>query len=173
MHVKLASTLTLFAVLLIGYTPASSAQKKNAGGDPKAEIAQAFTALQAAIKNKDADKIWDLLAKESQDDAEREAKIVKNAFNKANDKEKAEYEEKLKLTRKELTDIAGKLYVKSRRFYGKYHEIPDSKIEKITVTGDSGTVKYIEDDGDKVTQEVVREQGKWKFVMAIPKATEK
>jgi hypothetical protein len=160
---------------LISCTPPTSEPAKKPGGDPTpdAEIALAFKALQSAIKAKDADKIWDLLAKESQSDAEREAKIVKEAFGKANDKDKAEYEKKLELTAKELGDITGKLYVKSRRFYGKYHEIPDSKVEKITITGDSGTVKYIEPDDDKMTQEVVREQGKWKFVMAIPKATEK
>lgn len=161
----------LCVVCLIGCTPTPSERAKKPGAD--AEITQAFSGLQSAIKAKDADKIWTLLANESQADAEREAKVVKDSFAKANDKDKGEYEKKMELTAKELTDMNGKHYVKSRRFYGKYHEIPDSKVEKITVTGDSGTVKYIEDDGDKMTQDVVREQGKWKFVMPIPKATEK
>jgi hypothetical protein len=175
MRMRLVPLSILFVACLIGCTPTPSEPPKKSGGDAKqdAEVAQAFKALQAAIKAKDADKIWDLLAKESQADADREAKVVKDAFGKTSDKEKAEYEKRLELTGKELADITGKLYVKSRRFYGKHHEIPDSKVEKITVTGDSGTVKYIEEDGDKITQEVVREQGKWKFVMQIPKATEK
>jgi hypothetical protein len=176
MRMRLVVLSILFGAYSIGCTSKTPEPPKKPGVDAKqadAEVAHAFRALQAAIKAKDAETIWDLLAKESQGDAEREAKVVKEAFGKANDKDKAEYEKKLELTARELADITGKLYVKSRRFYGKYHEIPDSKVEKIAVTGESGTVKYIEEDGDKITQEVVREQGKWKFVMAIPKATEK
>ena len=165
-----AKALSWF-VFAIGVTGCTPTGPENNSTD--AQITQAFKALQTAIKAKDADKIWELLAKESQGEADREAKFVKDAFAKANDKEKVEYEKKLELTAKELADITGKLYIKSKGFYGKYHEIPDSKVKKITVKGDSGTVRYIEEDNDEVNQEVVREQGKWKFVMAIPKATEK
>jgi hypothetical protein len=179
MRKKTLSAGILLIVLLIGCTPTPSG--KTAGGDAKAkkadqsedEIKQAFVSLQGAIKAKDAEKTWGLLAKESQDDADREAKAVKEAFAKAADKDKAEYEKKLELTGKELADMTGKHYVKSRRFYGKYHEIPDSKVEKVVVTGESGTVHYIEEDGDKIKQEVVRETGQWKFVMKVPSAVEK
>jgi glucan-binding YG repeat protein len=179
MRMKTLSAGILLVACLIGCTPTPPG--KTAGGDAKAkkadmsedEVTQAFVSLQSAIKAKDGDKTWTLLAKESQDDADREAKAVKEAFAKAADKDKADYEKKLELTGKELADMSGKLYVKSRRFYGKYHEIPDSKVEKVVVAGDSGTVHYIEEDGDKVKQEVVREKGQWKFVIKMPSAGEK
>lgn len=170
MRFRFSTTGVLFLSALIVATPTSYGQKAGKKGED--EIRQAFVALQKAIKAKDGDKIYDLLAKESQIDADREAKALKDAYAKADEKGKAEFQTKFDLTAKELADPTGKHYVKSKRFYGKYHEIPDSKIEKITVSGDMGTVRYVEEDGDKIKQEVVREQGKWKFVMKIPKSVE-
>src|SRR5207249_6617865 len=108
-------------------------------------IKQAFSSLQVAIKAKDVDKIWGLLAKDTQGDVEREGKVVKEAFAKLAESDKAAYEKKVGLTAKEMTEMTGKLYVKSSIFFsGEIAEMPDSKLEKITVTGDSATVKYKE-----------------------------
>ena len=64
----------------------------------------------------------------------------------------------------------GKLFIKSNRFHGKYYEVPDSKIENVTVKGDTGRVNFIEEDGDKVKLDLVKQKGEWKFVIPMPKA---
>ena len=167
MRMKLLSLGIVFAACLIGCQP---------GDDPKKaeeQVKEAFKALQTAIKEKDADKIWNLLDKDSQSDAEREAGAAKEAYGKLADKDKADYEKRLKLTDKELAHMTGKLYVKSEVFYKKHHEIPDSKIDKVSVTGETGILYSIEEDGDKVNFPVVRDKGQWKFSLKIPKAPEK
>jgi hypothetical protein len=164
----------LFAACLIGCTPPS--QKEKPGDDakkPEDQVKQAFASLQAAIKAKDADKIWDLLDKDSQSDAEREAKAASKAHSQLADKDKVDYEKRLDLTGKELAGMNGKLCVKSDVFYGKHHEVPDSKIDKVSVDGETGTLYYIEDDGDKGNFPLVREKGQWRFSLVIPKAPEK
>jgi hypothetical protein len=136
------------------------------------EIKQAFASLQDAIKTKDADKIWNLLDKDSQDDADREARIVKESYAKLPDTDKAGLEKKMELTAKELTGMSGKDYVKSKRFYGKHHEIPGSKVDRITVAGAGATLVFIEEDGDKITTKLARDNGQWKFNLEIPKSLE-
>jgi hypothetical protein len=175
MRMKLLFTWIVLAACLSGCTPSAPSGNKSGDGAKKGEdeVKLAFAALQSAVKAKDADKIWDLLGKNSQADAEREATAAKEAYGKLADADKAGYEKRLGLTSKELADITGKLYVKSEVFYNKHHEIPDSKIDKVGVTGETGTLYSIEDDGDKVNFPLVRDQGKWKFVLEIPKAPEK
>jgi len=160
------------AISLVGCNPPAAKDKPaDASKKSEEEIKTAFATLQAAIKAKDADKIWSLLAKDSQDDTDREAKAVKEAFSKLAEKDKPEYEKKVGLSAKELTEMTGKLYVKSKSFFtGKADEIPDSKLDKVVVAGESGTVHYIEDDGDKEKLVVVREQGQWKFAVPVAKA---
>ena len=164
-----------FAVCLIGCTSGDSKKYKSGDDAKKAEeqVEQAFKSLQAAIKAKETDKIWDLLDKDSQSDADRQAKSAEEAYGKLEEKDKADYEKRLKLTDKELAEMTGKLFVKSAVFYGKYHEIPDSKIDKVSVTGDKATLYSIEDDGDKVNFPLIRESGRWKFSLEMPKAPEK
>src|SRR5262249_22476883 len=85
-------------------------------------IEQAFNRLKVDIaglqakKQRVDDPIWDLLGPESQADAEREAKIVKDAYAKLADKDKADFEKKLGLSAKELGHMNGKQYVKSQLF---------------------------------------------------------
>ena len=170
MRMKLLFTWILLAVCMSGCKPdAPKVDDKK----PDDDVKQAWTALQAAIKTKDLDKTWDLLGKNSQVDAEREATAAKEAHGKLAEGAKADYEKRLGLTSAELKAMTGKLYVKSEVFYKKNHEITDSKIDKISVTGDTGTLYSIEEDGDKVNIPLVRDQGKWKFVLEIPKAPEK
>ena len=65
----------------------------------------------------------------------------------------------------------GKIYVKSKSFYtGEVDELPDSKVDKVVLTGSSGIVHYTEEKGDKEKLPVVREQGQWKFAVPVPKA---
>jgi hypothetical protein len=136
------------------------------------EIKQAFVYLQDAIKAKDANKIWNLLDKDSQADADREARIVKETYAKLPDMDKAGLEKKMELSAKELADMSGKDYVKSKRFFGKHYEIPGSKVDKITVAGASATLVFLEEDGDRITTKLARENGQWKFNLEIPKSLE-
>jgi hypothetical protein len=160
--------LFLLPLLLLGCNPSPSGAKKGDG-----EIRQAFTELQKAVAAKDADKIWELLNLESRSDAEREAKAVKEAYARLPDKEKASYETQFKLTGKELGELTGKHYVKSQRFYGKHHELPESTLKTIDITGDSAKMVYEENDADhdRETLHLTRENGQWKFALPIPKAT--
>lgn len=164
----------LFAVSLLGCNRAAPVNK-GGDGDKKseAEIKTAFASLQAAIKAKDADKVWGLLARDTQKDAERQGKAVQEAFANLPDADKPAYEKKVGLSAKELTEMTGKLYVKSSTFYsGETGEMPGAKLEKVTAAGDSGSVVYKEDDGkgERETRSVVQEDGQWRFVLPVPKA---
>ena len=136
------------------------------------DIRQAFVSLQKAIKARDGDKIWGLIDSDSQSDANRAAKAVQAAFSKAGDKDKAEFEKKYGLTLKELADMNGKLFIKSNRFHGKYHEIPGSKLDAVKVKGDTARINYTEEDGDKEKLSLVRQKGQWKFIIPMPKAVD-
>jgi hypothetical protein len=175
MRMKLLSLGMLFAACLIGCNSGAPTKDKP-GDDPKKaeeQVKEAFKALQTAVKEKDADKIWNLLDKDSQADAEREAGAAKEVYGKLADKDKADYKKRLNLTDKELADLTGKLYVKSEVFYKKHHEIPDSKLEKLSVSGDTASLNFIEPDNDNVKMSLTRDKGQWKFSMKIPKAPEK
>ena len=130
---------------------------------------EAWTALQSAIKNKDADKIWNLLDSDTQADATLAARKVQAVYTKAKAREKAEHEKVLGLSAAELTDLKPVLLFKSKRFHGKYYEIPDSKLEDVSVQGDRATLKYLEPDGDKEKLNYVKQDGKWKVGMPLPK----
>src|SRR5207244_4045070 len=106
---------------------------QSAQGKAEDDVKEAFGKLQAALKVKDAAKIWDLLDTATQADAERAAKIVKAAYKKATDKAKAKQQETLGLKADDLAKLDGQALLKTKPFLAKYHEIPDSKITGITV----------------------------------------
>src|SRR5262245_6919635 len=125
----------LMPAILLACSLSWSAQTKD-----EDQVRAAWTKLQAAIKSKDAGKIWDLLDSDTRDDADRAAKKVKAAYKKADAKEKTEHEEGLGLSADELAKLTGTLLLKSKRFHAKYYEIPDSKVTGITVKGDMATL---------------------------------
>lgn len=174
MRWKCWPVVVVIAMCLIGCSSPTSVNKtKDGGKQAEEEIKLAFAALQTAIKAKDADKIWDLLAKDRQDDADAEAKAVKEAFGKLDAGAKTDFAKKLELSEKELADINGRLYVKSAAFYkGETDEMPGSKLDKVVVSGESATVHYTEDGGkgEKEKRSVVHEKGQWRFALPIPKA---
>jgi hypothetical protein len=162
-------SLILLSSLVAGCAkPAASTAAK--GEDES--VRQTFTALQAALKGKDADQVWDLLDTESQADAERAAKAVQEAYTKASPEAKAEQEKALGLPGAELGALAGKGFLKTKRFLGKYDEVSESKVEKVTVQGDTATVNYTEPDGDKEKLSLVRQGGRWKVSLPMPQATQ-
>ncbi len=138
-------------------------------GKDEESVRQVFAALQAAIKASDADKIWELLDGDSKADADKAAATVRESFTKADAAAKAELEIALAVTAAELGILTGKSFLKSKRFSGKYNEIPESKIDKVTVQGDAATVFYTEPDGDKEKLSLVRQDGKWTFSVPMPK----
>jgi hypothetical protein len=126
------------------------------------QIRQAFQNFQAAIKARDADKLWDLLDRQSRTAADAAAKEIQASYQKANGANKQKLEKALGLTGAELASLTGKVFVKSNKYIGKYHEVPGSTVEKVTVEGDKATVFYKEEDGDKEKLAFIREDAKWK-----------
>jgi hypothetical protein len=131
------------------------------------DVKAVFAALQAGLKSGDPDKIWPLLDSKTQADADKAAATLKAAYAKATPAGKAKAEKDLGLTAAELNNLTGKVYLKSKRFLGKYHEIPGSKFDKAEVEGDKATVHYTEKDNDKVKLSLVRQDGKWKVSIRV------
>src|SRR5580704_3143969 len=93
---RLYRCIVLLALLQPGCTrQAERAQGDAKKGDAEAEVRLVFADFQAAVKARDGTKLWGLLAEESRQDADRKAKGVKDDFNKADDKQKAELEKKI------------------------------------------------------------------------------
>jgi hypothetical protein len=154
-------SLSVIVALIAGCTNAPSG-----GGDPQTQVKTAFESLQAALKAKDADKIWGLIDKDSQADAERAAKAWKEEYAKADaDKTKKD----LGITADDLAKLDGKSFLKTEAFHaGKIDELVKGKFEKATVLGDSAVVNYIEPDQDKEKLNMTRQDGQWKA--NIPKS---
>jgi alkanesulfonate monooxygenase SsuD/methylene tetrahydromethanopterin reductase-like flavin-dependent oxidoreductase (luciferase family) len=151
---------TAFAVMLaVGLLPAAA----RADDDEKA-VKAAFADFQAALKAGDPDKLWPLLCQASQDDADAAAKKLKEDYGKAGAKDKARLEKAYGLTADEIASVSGKTYLKSKRYLGKYEEVPDGKVEKTAIDGDKAVVGYLEPDGDHEKMSLAKESGKWKVV---------
>jgi hypothetical protein len=167
MHLRVAPGLLLL-VLLAGCpsTPSESA-KKNA--DPEAAIRQVFADFQGGLKAHDGAKLWDVLAEDSRQDADRKAKEIKSDFAKADEQQQAELAKKFALTAGDLRNIDGKGYLKTQQFFGLYHEVPDSNLKSVSVSGEKASLKFIEEDGDEVTMKLQQEQGHWKLIVEMPK----
>jgi hypothetical protein len=138
--------------------------------DPEEEaVRKAFADFQAALKARDPEKIWGLLDDDSRAEADRAAKDIHDAYAKADAAGKAETEKALGLSAAELAALDGKGFLKTSRFHGKYHEVPDSKVEKVVVQGDKATLTYVEEDGDKEKLSFVKQAGQWKVSVPMPK----
>lgn len=128
-----------------------------------------FAQLQSAMKNGDADKLWSLLDARSRADAEKIAKDIQTTYNKAEIEEKAKHEEVLGLKGTELAELNGKGFLKTKRFQKRYDEVPEGKIDKVVIQGDSATIYFLEPDGDKEKAILVRQDGQWKVWLTMPK----
>jgi hypothetical protein len=156
----------LFGVALLAGCNKPTGQSSSA--DDEKAVRQTFEAFQAALEARDADKLWALLDSDSRDDAERAAKAKRDAYAKASPEEKAEQERALGLPGAELAALTGVGFLKSNLFHAKYHEVPGSKIEKVSPKGDFATVDYVEEDGDNESLKLVRQDGKWKLSVPMP-----
>jgi hypothetical protein len=159
-------------LLVLGLTVGCSAPPSASQPKGDDQVQEAFAAFQAAMKARDADKLWALLDSESQADAERAAQGIKTAYEKASAEDKAQQEKALGLSGAELASLSGRGFLKSKRFLGKYDEIVESKLDKVTVQGDSATAAYTEADGDKEKLTLVRQDGRWKVSVPMPRGTQ-
>lgn len=137
--------------------------------DEEEVVREKFAQLQSAIKNGDADKLWSLLDARSRADAEKIAKDIQTTYNKAETEEKAKHEEALGLKGTELAELNGKGFLKTKRFQKRYDEVPEGKIDKVVIQGDSATIYFLEPDGDKEKAILVRQDGQWKVWLTMPK----
>jgi len=159
------------AVMTVALSGLLAQQTFSAQGQTEDGVKDAFVALQAAIKAKDAVKIWALVDNDTKADANKDAKKVKGLYKKASDKEKTDFETNLGLTAEEFSKLDGQMLLKTKRFLGKYDEITTSKITGVTVQGDSAMLNYTEADGDKEKVTYTRQDGKWKVALPLPKFT--
>jgi hypothetical protein len=170
-------------VWLIGCTRDAPPPKPETNTDSpqQAAVRQEFNRLKAALAalreaKKGADEnVWELLGPDSQAAAEKKAKVVKSAYAKLADKDKAEMEKKTGLSAKELADMNGKTFVKSQIFQRKYDKVPDSEVSKITVKGNTASLVFIDPGKNSVTVGLVCPEpssqpqvDRWKFNLEMP-----
>jgi hypothetical protein len=138
-----------------------------ARADAESDAKEAFVALQAALKAGDADKIWPLLDSATQKAVEKNAAALFGEYDKANATGKTQLEKLFGLTPDEMGKLKmmPKLYCKSKRFIGQWHELPGSKITQVSLDGDKAILKYTEEDGDKEEMKLSKQDGKWKIVL--------
>jgi hypothetical protein len=142
-----------------------------AADDDEKALRDQFAAFQAALKARDGAKVLALLDDDSKADAERAARKLAAAYGQADDAGKKKIEEAFGLTGKEVSAPTAAAFLKSKRFFGKYHEVPGSKVDAVEVKGDKAVIRYTEEDGDKEKFNAVKQGGAWKLFVPMPPAT--
>src|SRR5262249_1167641 len=99
---------TTVKMAVVGTNPAPPVQDIGA-------VSQTFEDFKKALKAGDGVNLWEMIDKDSRDDAERKAKELQDAYNKATDEEKAEQSKNLGVDGAELAKLAGAGYLKSKR----------------------------------------------------------
>ena len=153
----------------------------NTDSPQQAAVRQEFNKLKAGLaalresKKGADDQVWELLGPDSQAAAEKKAKVVKSAYAKLADKNKAAMEKKIGLSAKELAEMNGKTFVKSQIFQRKYDKVPNSEVSKITVKGNTATLVFIDPGKNTVTVGLVCPEpssqplvDRWKFNLEMP-----
>jgi hypothetical protein len=135
----------------------------------EAAVREKFVEVQSAIKAKDTDKLWGLLSKKSQAEAETRAKEIRTAYEQSKSEERSGLEKEWGLPGAELAKLTGVGVLKTSRFVRKVDEIAESTITRVSAASDTGTVYFDEPDGDHEKLNFVREEGQWKAWMTIPK----
>jgi hypothetical protein len=165
-----AHVLGCAALLLAAAADFDRSSAFAAAPDAEGEVRAAFTDLQAVIRSKDADKLWALLSARSRADAEKAAKEARTAYEKADAAEKAKLAEALGLSGEKVAKLTGSGFLETKRVRKKCEELAESKVTKVTAGADSATVYFDEPDGDHEKIFFVREDGRWKAWLAMPKS---
>ncbi len=147
----------------------SAPTARGSPAETEGQVRAVFEAIQAAIKAKDADKVWDLLSSKSRDDAEQAAKSVREAYEKADPEGKAKMAKDLGLPGEKMAKLTGKGFLETKRPHHKLDELSEGKVTKVTVGEDGATVYFDEIDGDHEKCRFLREDGRWKAWVTIPK----
>ncbi len=129
----------------------------------------AFAALQAAFKTWEPDKLWDRLSSKSHADAEQTARGLREDYEKAGAEGKAKLVKDLGLPGEKVAALTGRAFLETRRFRDKYDEVAAGKVTKVTVQADSAAVYHDEPDGDREKTLFLREDGRWKAWLTMPK----
>jgi uncharacterized protein YdbL (DUF1318 family) len=166
------SRSALFVVMLAG---CSNSPSKSKDGDADSDIRKSFAALQTAIKERSGEKTWELLNSESRQDSDRVAKAIQESFTKAEASKKQELAKKVGLPEEALKDLTGKKLLESELFYrfDEHDELPEvNGVEKVDVKGSTAKVAFKDPDNPETTMQLsaTREDGRWRFQVAIPKA---
>jgi hypothetical protein len=161
----------LLVFLSAGCTTQPAPPPPAAAPDPAEEAAvrKLFAQLQSAFKDRDLDRVWAMLDSRSKADAEWETNAIQAVYGKASPEEKVKLEEMLGLSQTDAAGLTAVIFMKTKRFHRNYHELPDSKIDKVTFEDGKATVEYIEPDDDHAKVIFVREAGEWKAWLVMPK----
>jgi hypothetical protein len=73
----------------------------------------------------------------------------------------------------EQAGLTGAGLLDHKEFQKKYHEVPESQVESVTVHGEDATLRYLEPDGDHEKLTAVRQGGGWKLLLKVPKVPRK
>jgi hypothetical protein len=133
-------------------------------------VRQKFAEIQAAIKARDADRLWGLLSGKSRAEAEKEAQAIRATYKKATAAERAALEKELGVGGQELAKLTGPGFLETRRFLRKYEDVVGSTITRVTASGDSAMVYFDDREGDHEKMVFLREGGQWKAWLTMPKA---
>jgi hypothetical protein len=139
-----------------------------AGEGEEKRVRETFAAFADAVKAKDGARIWKILDKDSQTAANRAARTLKATYENAGADGKAKLEKATELTGPDFAKLTGESFLKSKGFYGKYHEVPGSKIDTVVIDGSKATVNYTEEDGDKEKLRLVKDGEQWKVTAPMP-----
>ena len=140
----------------------------SANADDMEVLHQKFNEIQQSVKAKDADS-WNLVSAKTQKDADKIGKEVRETYRKASPDEKRKQEQTLGLSAADVQELAGRGFIKSAGVWKKYRDLPGSSITRVTITGDSATVNYLETDGDREKMLFLREGNEWKAWLILPR----
>jgi hypothetical protein len=138
-------------------------------GDEEERVREAFSAFQSAVNDRDGDKLWALLDKDSQGQAERAARTLRENHGRADAAGKEKQAKILDVPSDQMASLTGAGFLKTQVFYQKYHEVPGSTITRVAIEGDRATVYYREADGDNEQFSLTRgPDGRWRASVAMP-----
>lgn len=145
-------------------------QAQESGADAEKAVRHRFTEIQGAVKTSAADRLWLLISTKCRAEAEESARDNRLAYAEADQDRKVKLQMVLGLSEGEMVKLTGPDMLSTKPFLAKYHELPESEVEKVTVQKDHATVYWLEPDGDHEKTIFQREDGQWKAWLWIPKA---